>query len=65
MSDSPRVDGAPSSASVIDVHLLAGLERAFAAHAGSNGVIDEARLHRALGLRSSYLGQTHSSSFRS
>jgi predicted ferric reductase/Ca2+-binding EF-hand superfamily protein len=33
------------------------LERAFAAHAGKDGVIDEAELQRALGLRSQYLAK--------
>ena len=43
--------------SAIDARLIATLERAFAAHAGTDGVIDEAELQRALGLRSSYLAK--------
>jgi len=55
MSHPPRVDRAHGSPSAIDAHLIASLERAFAAHAGSSGAIDEAGLQRALGLRSPYL----------
>ncbi|HEY3666874.1 MAG TPA: EF-hand domain-containing protein, partial [Polyangiaceae bacterium] len=55
MSDAQEAAAAARSASSIDARLIASLEQAFAAHAGSDGVIDEAELQRALGLRSSYL----------
>ena len=42
-------------ASLDDRRLLATLERAFAAHAGHDGVIDLRDLQKALGLRSEYL----------
>jgi predicted ferric reductase/Ca2+-binding EF-hand superfamily protein len=57
MSRAPKPDPAFSPASAIDARLIASLERAFAAHAGSDGVIDEAELQRALGFRSSYLAK--------
>ncbi|MEP7050221.1 MAG: EF-hand domain-containing protein [Pseudomonadota bacterium] len=50
----PGGSGQPSA---IDARLLASLERAFASHAGKDGVIDEAELQRALGLRSQYLAR--------
>ncbi len=40
-----------------DARLLSALERAFAKHAGADGVIDVAELKRALGLRSEYLAR--------
>ncbi|MFO0548156.1 MAG: EF-hand domain-containing protein [Polyangiaceae bacterium] len=45
----------PSRPSSIDADLLGTLERAFAEHAGADGVIDFADLKRALGLRSDAL----------
>ncbi|MEO8899891.1 MAG: EF-hand domain-containing protein [Polyangiaceae bacterium] len=40
-----------------DTRLVGLLERAFAAHAGKDGVIDAEEFRRALGLRSEYLSQ--------
>ncbi len=50
MAPSPRPSGN-------DARLLSTLERAFAKHAGADGVIDVAELKRALGLRSEYLAR--------
>jgi predicted ferric reductase/Ca2+-binding EF-hand superfamily protein len=57
MSHVPKADRGRDSASTLDARLIASLERAFAAHAGTDGVIDEAELQRALGLRSPYLAK--------
>lgn len=43
--------------SAIDQELVAAIERAFAGHAGEDGVIDLPELQRALGLRSEYLAR--------
>src|SRR5436305_5624070 len=40
-----------------DARLLSALERAFAKHAGADGIIDVAELKKALGLRSEYLAR--------
>jgi NADPH oxidase 5 len=50
MASSPRPSGN-------DARLLSTLERAFAKHAGADGVIDVAELKKALGLRSEYLAR--------
>jgi predicted ferric reductase/Ca2+-binding EF-hand superfamily protein len=48
---------APTPISQVDAALLASLERAFAAHAGSAAAIDLPHLQKALGLRSEYLAR--------
>ena len=57
MSRARRMAQLGNQVSAIDARLIGILERAFAVHAGSDGVIDQAELQRALGLDSAYLSK--------
>jgi predicted ferric reductase/Ca2+-binding EF-hand superfamily protein len=57
MPGSTGADARAGDPSAVDARLLATLEKAFATHAGADGVIDPAELQKALGLRSVYLAR--------